>query len=528
MPMPRVALYARYSSDLQNPRSADDQFLICRQFAEQQGWQVVGCYRDEAVSGASLRGRDGIRSLLADVKGGQFEFVCAEALDRISRDQEDMAHVYKLLRFAGVILHTVSDGRADELQIGFRGTMNALYLKDLADKTRRGQRGRVEKGRSGGGLAYGYKIFADDEDGAGGRRINEAEAAIVRRIFMDFARGETPVAIAMTLNKEAIPGPAGRPWAASTIRGHRSRGTGILNNELYQGVLIWNRLRYVKDPGTGKRQARRNPETDWVTTDVASLRIIEEPLWQAVKNRQQDIEQRFKNVREGVQNSREARSRGLTVSASYLYRLLVCADCGCDFCHVGRDRYGCAGHYRRKCCDNGKTIQRHVMEKQVRAVLVETLFTIERHFAALVTEDRFDHHERSRKIQNDRRELERIEGRLRGLLAAIEDGLYTPRLKERFQQLEGQAERLRAKLEIYQERLETRNFTSQSFYSRVRALIENLPDSSDEKIVLQLRHIAGPIKVTPGKSRKEFVFALATQGKLISRESGDSIPSPPI
>lgn len=61
-----------------------------------------------------------------------------------------MAHIHKLLRFAGVAIHPIAEGRADELYVGFKGTMNALFPKDLADKTRRGQRGRVDKGRPGG------------------------------------------------------------------------------------------------------------------------------------------------------------------------------------------------------------------------------------------------------------------------------------------------------------------------------------------------------------------------------------------
>ena len=38
----------------------------------------------------------------------------------------------------------------------------------------------------------------------------------------------------------------------STINGNAKRGTGLLNNELYVGRLIWNRLRYMKDPSTGR------------------------------------------------------------------------------------------------------------------------------------------------------------------------------------------------------------------------------------------------------------------------------------
>lgn len=249
--MPKAAIYARYSSDLQNPQSIDDQFRLCRNLAEREGWEIVAAYQDEAASGASIRGREGIARLLNDARAGRFDIVCAEALDRLSRDQEDMAHIHKLLRFTEVAIHTVTEGRADELHIGFKGTMNALFLKDLAEKTRRGQRGRVEKGRSGGGIAYGYDVVFHDEDGAGGRRINEQEVMIVRRIFRAFAAGETPAAIAAGLNRDLIPGPAGHPWGATTIRGHKVRGTGILNNELYRGVLVWNRLRYIKDPVTG-------------------------------------------------------------------------------------------------------------------------------------------------------------------------------------------------------------------------------------------------------------------------------------
>jgi site-specific DNA recombinase len=73
-----------------------------------------------------------------------------------------------------------------------------------------------------------------------------------RRI--DLAVHKAPQAIAKQLNKEAVPGPSGTDWGPSTIHGNPDRGTGILNNELYVGKLVWNRLRYIKDPEN--RQAR--------------------------------------------------------------------------------------------------------------------------------------------------------------------------------------------------------------------------------------------------------------------------------
>lgn len=146
--------------------------------------------------------------------------------------------------------------------------MNALFLKDLADKTHRGLRGRVEHGKSGGGISYGYRV-ARASNGAtvvtGDRDIEPTEAAVVERIFRDFAAGRSPKEIVKTLNREGVPGPSGRKWNPSTLQGNRERGTGILNNELYIGKMIWNRMRYVKNPDTGKRVSRLNPAAEWVT-----------------------------------------------------------------------------------------------------------------------------------------------------------------------------------------------------------------------------------------------------------------------
>ena len=163
---------------------------------------------------------------------------------------------------------TVAEGQISELHIGLKGTMSALYfLKDLAQKTHRGLEGRIRKGMSGGGISYGYRAKRElREDGTfttGERTIDPAETAVVNRIFRDYAAGKSPRAIAAELNREGVAGPRREDWGQSTIYGNWKRGTGILNNELYVGQLVWNRQRFVKDPITAKRQARPNPKKDW-------------------------------------------------------------------------------------------------------------------------------------------------------------------------------------------------------------------------------------------------------------------------
>jgi Recombinase len=121
---------------------------------------------------------------------------------------------------------------------------------------------------------------------AGEREIEPIEAAVVERIFREFVGGASPKQIAKRLNQEGIKGPFAAQWNPSTIHGNGPRGTGILNNELYVGKLIWNRLRYIKNPDTGRRVSRLNPRSEWIIKEVPDLRIISNELWETTKRRQ--------------------------------------------------------------------------------------------------------------------------------------------------------------------------------------------------------------------------------------------------
>ena len=299
---------------------------------------------------------------MSDAGRGRFDVICAEAMDRLSRDQEDIAGFFKRMAFAGVKIVTLSEGEVTHLHIGLKGTMNALFLKDLADKTRRGQRGRVEMGRSGGGKCYGYdvvrRIDAAGEPERGERSIDPVEAEVIRRIFRDYAAGKSPKRIATELNAEGISAPTGGEWGFSTINGNAKRGTGILNNELYIGRLVWNRQRFVKDPDTGKRQARPNPSEDWVIQEVPELRIVDEDLWQAVKARQAGLKRPHGA---GTENSFRDRRR-----PKYLLSGLTrCGVCGGGYSMISATHVGCSTARNKGTCSNRQSIRREELEERV-------------------------------------------------------------------------------------------------------------------------------------------------------------------
>lgn len=73
MPQRRVALYARYSTDMQSDRSVEDQHALCEGFALAQGLTVAARYSDRARSGATVQGREGLAALMADTPDGGYD-----------------------------------------------------------------------------------------------------------------------------------------------------------------------------------------------------------------------------------------------------------------------------------------------------------------------------------------------------------------------------------------------------------------------------------------------------------------------
>jgi site-specific DNA recombinase len=500
----RFAIYARFSSDNQREASIEDQVRVCKERAEKEGWDLTGVYTDHATSGASLV-RPGIQSLMRDAMDGRIDIIVAEALDRLSRDLEDIAGLHKRMVFSGVRIFTLAEGEISNLHIGLKGTMNQMFLKDLADKTRRGLRGRVESGKSGGGITYGYdvvkRIDGTGEYARGERAINEEQAGIVRRIFEEYMKGVSPRTIAVALNKEGVAGPSGGTWGASTIYGNRQRGTGILNNELYVGRLIWNRLRYVKDPDTGRRLSRLNAESDHVINEVPELRIIDQELWDAVKKLQGEINHPEQPL------WKHNRPRNL------LAGLMRCGCCGGGYTLMASDRVGCASVRNKGTCDNRITIKMQDVEHAVLSAMHTHLMDEElcnefcKAYTQRMNQLRSEH---NASLHGYRAEAAKLERERQQIIKSISDGVPGAMLKDRAIYVENRRNEVDAILaSAKDEPVIFHPNMANRYHMEIRNLVASLNDpAAKAQAAMILRTLIDKVVLTPKAGKKELTIDL--------------------
>ncbi|WP_343211106.1 recombinase family protein, partial [Brucella sp. 10RB9214] len=318
-----------------------------------------------------------------------------------------------------------------------------------------------------------------------------------------------PRTIARTLNEEGVPGPNGKLWSDTTIRGHVKRGTGLVNNELYIGRLIWNRLRYIKDPSTGKRVSRLNPESEWIITDVPELRIVGDELWQAARARQDEVAQKFVNVREAVRaHHKQNRLNGARRPKSLLSGLVFCGCCGGPYSLRGADRFACSNHISKGACSNSRTIPREELERRVLTGLWDKMMSPE-----VAAEAMRAYAEETNRLNRERRsnsdawkaELQKIERELEKAVDAILAGAPPLTLKGRMEKLEARKIELTALLaDIPADVPDILPSASTIYAKKVSPLTAALAKLDERpQAVAALRMLIEKIVLTPGPERGE-------------------------
>ena len=452
----KAALYARYSLEKQSGASIEDQHRVCGRLAERHGFDVVERFSDAAISGGTT-GRPGYQAMLAAARRHEFDVIVAEDTSRLWRNLAEQAP--RVAELADLGIHVVThdlDTRTESAGMlgAVLGASSEAYRREIGRRTRRGLEGRARQGKSAGGRAFGYVPPA--QSATGDTEIHPQQADVVRWIFEQYAAGWSPLRIAVDLNARSVPSPGATwnrsnrrkgKWVTSAIAGDKRKGTGILNNDAYRGVMIWNRARWVRSAVDSlQRRMVLNAPAEWIARKDERLRIVSDELWARVKERQRRASARIgERVSRGI--SRENAKRTGRGPRHLFSTLLRCGQCGANFVVVDATSYGCSSfkHGGRAACSNDFRVGRTPLEDGLLAGIRRELLApdVLAEFKRRVMQRLA---ERQRTPAVDHKRIAELEDQVANLAEAIATGALksSPALAGRLAAAEGELERLRA------------------------------------------------------------------------------------
>jgi site-specific DNA recombinase len=523
----RAAIYARYSSENQRPESITDQVSVCSRFAREHGHEVLDdqIYTDEAQSGA-LKDRPGLDALLAAAGNGEFDLVLIDDLSRLARNNLLLLSTLCDLDFIGIRLIAIADNidtndDAATLAIQFKGIFNEQQLRDLATKTLRGLRGQKDRGYFVGERTFGYKSVPAGEirlDKKGRPRpegytmeVHPEQAAVVVRVFREFADGKSQTAIVRALNEEGVPGPfkQGNKWSPSTI--HR-----MLVNEKYIGRWVWGRTGSRKDPRSGRSRPYKRPESEWIVKQYDNLRIVPKGIWEKVQERKEATRNTWPGGKgrrgfSGQQGSKERHYPTHLLSGS-----MVCDCCDGGIVQVsgkGGGYYGCLRASKSGGCDNKLLVPRKRAERMIVGAVSSRLHDADhlRYILEGVEQEigklRADLPETMKLKEAEWQDQQR---RLDNFIEAIADGRDSKTLAKALTEAERRVEALKEEVQGLEEARERVFEVPPAEWVEERLLrLQEILEQNTEQSALLLREILGPIRLEPvtGEAAKPFYRA---------------------
>ena len=311
--------------------------------------------RSSAASGTRTAARCSIArgspSFVKRSGTGTADVIVAYAVDRLSRSQNHIGILFDEFETTGVTLAFVTE-RFEDTAVGrfilaARAFIAEVEREKIAERTMRGKEERARSGRipqaTGRGM-YGYHY----DPTAGRRVVNAEQAAVVRRIFEDFAGGASIMGITNALNEAGIPSYTGRAWSPWTVR-------NMMRNPGYAGRTIFKRTktRHRRNPVNGKRRrvVELRDASEWIEIPDATPPVVSEELFDAVQARLLDPERRRAAQRKHdyplggiVRCARCARCDGAMVGQTSMgkYRYY-----GCRRAYSGRRHDRCPTRYVR-------------------------------------------------------------------------------------------------------------------------------------------------------------------------------------
>jgi site-specific DNA recombinase len=181
----KIVIYCRYSSDLQNPKSCQDQEREVRAGLARMGIDASDAegIHDDAVTGTTTA-REGFDQIVERIRSGKPFLLAVDDQSRFTRLANALGLVTDL-KFIGGRFISISEAVDTDIH-GWRLKTRVLELHhgvssdETGNRVRRGQRGRVIDGKSAGDYGFGYESYPIDPEYA--KRFSDAD----RNLLWDF------------------------------------------------------------------------------------------------------------------------------------------------------------------------------------------------------------------------------------------------------------------------------------------------------------------------------------------------------
>ena len=344
--------YSRFSTALQNDVSIERQEEACVAYAAANGITVVDKFADRARSGGSLVGRVDLERMVNAAKAGKFGILLVENVDRLARDLGILSTCFKALENVGVSIHQPGRGKLTLTDIAFQGLMGDEGRRMMSERSQYARNVMAREGRSPTGEFFGY---ARVPGRPGELVIDEAQAAIVRRIFRMRLDGVTVRQMCNTLVLEGVSLPRSGGITSAGLR-------QILRNERFTGLCIYGRHHTHKDRETGRRTITERPRSEWIVSPTPHLRIVDADIWDAVQ---------------AMRKHRTLKARARSAKSYMFTGLVKCRACGgimtSQAITSGTMAYGCKSHNEDDTCSNERTVNARDLERLVLGLLAERL-----------------------------------------------------------------------------------------------------------------------------------------------------------
>ncbi len=312
----RVAAYCPVSTNNEDQLlSFDNQVQHYTEYiASKTNYKMTGIYADEGISGVNTSKREQFKKMIKDCEDGKIDMVITKSISRFARNTQDCLQYSRKLKNLGIGIFFEKENintldATGELLFTIMSSLAQEESRSISENCRWGIRTKFKQGvmHLNANHFLGY-----DKDDKGNLVINEAQAAIVRRVFDEFMNGLNPETIAARLNDEGVPGCMGEPkWAVSTIQ-------HILENEKYKGDALLQK--YYTADFLSKRTVKNMGQIEQVYVKDSHPPIIGKELWEAV---QLELERR-RLFRE----KHELRTLGRYTDVQPFTCRVVCGKCG--------------------------------------------------------------------------------------------------------------------------------------------------------------------------------------------------------